>query len=269
LVPGGELRVKKTPKASSVLKRATRRLRYWKRFLAWLDAHADSSWVFRGMGDTRFGLVPGVGRGNYDLAKERTILEIFERRATEFLDLTQMSQWDKMALAQHHGLPTRLLDWTTNPLVAAYFATTSSPSIVEARKVGSRAKPFNAVPSAEFVSARIVAFRVRSRFIVSPEKDKDPFDRREVGFILPRSVATRIVTQGGLFSCHPIPSVAWDEPMLKSQHIFDVPGDLRKYFQQRLFYLGIEPQRIMSGLDGVGARLAWQYSASIGLGAVR
>src|SRR5438477_3733661 len=176
----------KSPKADDVRARATRRLRYWKRFLAWLDAHADSSWVFRGLGDTRFGLLPGVGRGSYDLAKERTILEIFERRATEFLDLTQMSSWDKMALAQHHGLPTRLLDWTTNPLVAAYFATTSLPSSMKVRKVGSRAKPFNAVPSPEFVSARIVAFRVRSGFIVNPEKDKDPFERLEVGFALPR-----------------------------------------------------------------------------------
>ncbi|WP_283812198.1 FRG domain-containing protein [Bradyrhizobium stylosanthis] len=231
--------------------------------------HADSSWVFRGLGDTRFGLIPGIGRGRYDLAKERTILEIFERRAAEFLDLTQMSAWDKMALAQHHGLPTRLLDWSTNPLVAAYFATTSSPMALEVRKAGSRAKPFNAVPSLESVSARIIAFRVRSSTIVDPETDKDPFDRQDVGFVLPRSVATRIVTQGGLFSCHPAPSMAWEEPLQSPKHIFDVPGDLRKYFQQRLFYLGIEPQRIMSGLDGVGARLAWQYAAGIGLGAVR
>jgi FRG domain len=70
--------------------------------------HSDSRWVFRGLGDKSFDLIPGIGRGNYSLANERTLLEVFERRAAEFLDVSKMAEWDKIALAQHHGLPTRL-----------------------------------------------------------------------------------------------------------------------------------------------------------------
>ena len=90
-----------------------------------------------------------------------------------------------------------------------------------------------------------------------------------VGFVLPKSLATRIVNQGGVFSSHPEPNIPWTDPLEDDGHIFDIPADTRSYFRRRLFYLGIDDQRIMSGLDGLGARLAWQYNAGIGLGAVR
>ena len=94
---------------------------------------------------------------------------------------------------------------------------------------------------------------------------------REVGFLLPRSLTTRIVTQSGVFSFHPEPGKPWEEPLREEceAHIFDIPGESRSFFRQRLFYLGIDPQRIMGALDGLGERLAWQYSDRIGLGAVR
>jgi len=251
------------------IKSGNRRLRTWKKFLTWLDVHSDSSWVYRGLGDKDFELVPGIGRGEYSPAYEQTLLEVFERRAAEFVELSSMSRWDRMALAQHHGLPTRLLDWTSNPLVAAYFAVTGRPKSALVKFPKSRAVAFNATPEMSRVSAKIIAFRVRSRAIINQSVDGDPFERREVGFILPRSVATRIVNQAGIFSSHPEPNVPWTAPMKDGAHIFEIPADMRNYFQRRLFYLGIDAQRIMSGLDGLGSRLAWQYEARIGLGAVR
>lgn len=222
-------------KPLSVIKSGSRRLRIWKRFLTWLDTHSDSSWVYRGLGDKDFELMPGIGRGNYSPANERTLLEVFERRAAEFVDLSNMSRWDRMALAQHHGLPTRLLDWTTNPLVAAYFAVTGRPKAVSVKLPKSRKAAFSATPDMSGVSARIVAFRIRSTQIINQSDEGDPFARRTVGFILPRSVATRIVNQGGIFSSHPEPSVPWRAPMENTSHIFDIPADMRSYFQRRQF----------------------------------
>lgn len=244
------------------------RIVHWNKFLTWVDVHSDSSWVFRGLGDSSFPLVAGAGRTkNFKEANEKVILEIFERRAAEFMDLSGLSEWDKLAVAQHHGLPTRFLDWTTNPLVAAYFAIFAAPGAREYRDhTGSICL---ATPAPIDTCARIVAFRVRTTMVIDTHGGTDPFARREIGFVLPRSLTARIVTQGGLFSYHPNPAVPWTDPLENAKHVFDIPGDMRGFFQRRLFYLGVEPQRIMGGLDGIGSRLHWQYSATIGLGAVR
>jgi hypothetical protein len=250
--------------------RVSSRVERWTEFLQWVGTHADSRWIFRGLGDTHLTLTPSVGRvDDFSEIDERTILEIFERRATEFTDTRQLTNWDKLALAQHHGLPTRLLDWTTNPLVAAYFAVTAEPAMIEVQSTTAGYTVENAIPMAREVPARIIAFQASTRMIINTEVDKDPFRIKQIGILLPRALTTRIVTQGGIFSVHPEPDQPWREPLSESRNIFDIPGNMRTFFRRRLFYFGIDPHRILGGLDGLCSRLAWQYNAKIGLGAVR
>lgn len=249
-----------------------RRSQLWRRFHDWVDAHSDSRWVFRGLGDVGFELVPTAGRrAGFSSADERTILEIFRKRVAEFNGPLESNDWDALALAQHHGLPTRLLDWTTNPLVAAYFAVASEPKPVLMKRVSASGRAGGdailATPPQSATTARVVAYRVPASDVLS---DKDnPFDVKTVGFVSPRSLTGRIVNQGGVFSVHPQPDVPWTVPLASPSHVFDVPGDVRAFFRRKLFYLGVEPQRIKGGLDGLGERLAWQYRSKIGLGALR
>ena len=122
----------------------------------------------------------------------------------------------------------------------------------------------DAQPAARSVAARVIAVRVRSQFTLTPTDN--PFSISETSFYWPRSVVSRITSQSGLFSVHPFPDNPWIDPLKAPNSFFDIPGEMRNFFQKRLYYLGINDQMIMGGLDGVGARLRWQYNARTGLG---
>ena len=251
---------------ASDISRGSERSQTWQLFQQWIDDHSSSAWAFRGLGDITFTLTPTVGRiPRYSLAREKSVLAALRRRVSQFASEGTFKDWEYLALAQHHGVPTRLLDWTTNPLVAAYFAASAVPATQQAIIADEL---ISASPDCEFIAARIVAVRVLRSRVIDTDGEPDAFALEDIRFALPRTISNRIGSQGGLFSVHPNPDQAWSEPLANSAHIFDIPGRDRGFFMKRLFYLGIDPLYLMGGLDGLGARISWQARRGIGLGAI-
>jgi hypothetical protein len=227
--------------------RVVRSEEQWNQFLSFLDRHMQSRWVFRGQPSEAFDLRPSAGRGEgYDPLFEERVFRVFKKDARLHMHLPETSDWDWLALGQHFGLPTRLLDWSMNPLVACFFALDDEQH-----------KDKNAI---------VYAYPLDAKQIVDPTTWPSPFRIDQVGFLFPSSLAPRISSQRGIFSVHPRPDEAW-RPKEIEGHRFIIPAEFRFTFQRKLFRMGVDPAHIWANLEGVCSSLKWQYDKRVGISA--
>ncbi|WP_052444783.1 FRG domain-containing protein [Flammeovirga sp. OC4] len=155
--------------------------KHWLSFLEWIN-NLSSLNIYRGVSDREFLLVPSVGRhDNYTLNNEIDLFENFKLKANMFTKGSDDFEW--LALAQHHGLPTRLLDWTYNPLIATYFSVRENKE----------------------KDARIYSLQPNHENFINPKMENSPFSIQNIKFINPPVSTRRIELQKGLFSIHPLP----------------------------------------------------------------
>jgi hypothetical protein len=196
-------------------------------------------WIFRGHSDVSWKLVPKAGRAPY-LGHEVPLFRSWKRLAVEHLTSQLSSTWDLLAIAQHHGLATRLLDWTTNPLNAAYFSVRES-----------REGP-----------AVIHAARFADLFFKKPAEQSFPnpleFDEGILVFC-PRSVVPRIVRQNGLFTVHGPPDMSLDsfDPDVVTRESIVVSASYRPKLLVELARYGISSASLFPDLDGLSRYLNW------------
>lgn len=119
-------------------------------------------------------------RKPYTNVTDISLFSYWKRRAIAHLEKEQYSEWELLAIAQHTGLPTRLLDWTHNPLVAAFFATSENYDVDGAIYI--------------YNPDSIINYEIAEPF--------DYDEKETVKFHLPNSSSSRIINQLGYFSVH-------------------------------------------------------------------
>lgn len=202
-------------------------------------------WVYRGQEDHSWGLVPKILRPPFERFRkmetpsitpkqhETRVIEAFERLARAYLPDRELSPWELLALAQHHGIATRLLDWTSNPLVALFFAV-DWPN--QGRDSAVWCCCGDSLPTAGATS---------------------PFQTDEIVFYDPPRISPRISVQSGCLTATPIarPMQAEDWPATLVR--LRVPCSARVALRRVLADMGVHRGALFPDLDGIAAFVNW------------
>ncbi|WP_417071166.1 FRG domain-containing protein [Niveibacterium terrae] len=196
---------------------------------------ADKQWLFRGHSDAKWELRPKSGRPPYRDVDDSVVFNSWKRQAIEHVTTRPQNDWEWLAIAQHHGLATRLLDWTTNPLIAAYFA------LREDKDSDSK------------------IFAAKFRFVVPTKAKSNPTEYPHIAIFRPHRIEPRITRQGGMFSIHPNPSSALTEAtddLLEIQTLL-IPKASRPELRSQLSYYGFNDATMFPDLDGLSSFINW------------
>lgn len=261
------------------IQKRTRRPSNWADVL---EALYDGSWnpglqrfrspyAFRGLSRLDHTLSSSLVRLAAGRADERrlelALLRNFRKYAhTEVLHAESI--WDWLAIGQHRGLPTRLLDWTYSPLVALHFATETPDTygedgvvwcvnFVEANKrLPSRLKNIMTRDGSETVTVEMLAHL----------GSLDDFDRlaREpfLVFMEPPAIDRRILNQLALFSLMSSPKASMDEWLHRHPELCRrvvVPASLKWEIRDKLDQANVNERILFPDLDGLSRWLARYY----------
>ncbi len=205
---------------------------------------SQTRYYFRGTSRSYYELLPSLGRSNdkteyYD---EKRLIKEFKNQAIAYIDKLPNNDWEWLALAQHHGLPTRLLDWTTNPLVALYFAVKDNIDLT-----------YEKVTKPDYDGSSAVYFLIFKTPPIDITEEKSPLEYPSAAMFWPPHTTPRIKAQSGVLTIQPDPSVPFFFGSRLTKYI--IPYELRTKFRSILNNYGIHESTMFPDLDGLAKHL--------------
>jgi hypothetical protein len=200
---------------------------------------------------------------------EEHVLRNFIRYSRPHLDQTRThDEWELLIAAQHHGVPTRLLDWTYSPLVAAFFATRPSENGDDDRAVWrldwqTLHKTYGLPPLALLIQDLESLFGAShlTPWKLFAARDVKPF----ACMIEPPALDARIAAQAATFTLTSTTNLSF-EKFLAEQNLehtltrYVIPATNVAKFRDQLDMVGIDERRLFPDLDGVAAAIQRYYA---------
>ena len=189
--------------------------------------------IYRGVASySHYRLIPSVGRNigfKYTKNKEERMFHLFKEKAIPFLRAQPRDDWEFLAIAQHYGLPTRLLDWTWNPLIATFFA------IAVSNKDDGAVYPLYAAT------------------VPSHSPNVSPLESLGYCIYKPPHFDNRIVAQSGLFTSQDEPD---QEFPIDDCDVIIIPHRVKADIRHRLRILNIHTGSLFPSLEGLAKSIA-------------
>jgi hypothetical protein len=218
-----------------------------------LPLSLNTHFLFRGQSQD-WELLPKIARANnegYLQFDEKAMFDCFQREAIRFLDTRPDNVWDWLAVAQHHGLPTRLLDWSKNPLVALWFTVECV--------------------NREFDSHGVVWIYQpdHSDLITDKRTAGDPFDGHHTKVYAPQHLIPRIHSQDAVFTVHKclknsnrFIAMQKDEREINKLAKIIIPAEHFQSICNQLEKLGVHSASLFADLDGLTRHIKKQHILS-------
>lgn len=229
-----------------------------------------ANFIYRGVGDRSFELLPKLNRVcAHNLELEDSLLRNFKKYA--YADIVEyQSFWQILTLAQHHGLPTRLLDWSYSPLVAAHFATEEVENYDKDGLIWCidyeaiiQQLPKELKGYLDRLHSKLFSLDMLEKIAHNFDDLKKYSDEPFVFFFEPSSIHNRIINQYALFSVMNDTSTPLNEILERYKEYsckIIIPKEIKLEIRDKLDYINISERMIYPGLDGICKWITRKFS---------